>query len=158
MRGGKMLDRIIDHILVWHDKNGVSTTGYELNNLRLNYSLYFIQANNYYKYGQPLIEEDFECWAYGPIIPEVYWKFRIFGGNEIHFTESYMDTKELIHGPMGDDISAVLEMLMSFDNHYLNNVVRNQSPWLLGKREDIIHKESIKEYFTKEVYERSINF
>lgn len=33
--------------------------------------------------GSPLVEEDFEAWAYGPILPSLYEDLKIFGGSPI---------------------------------------------------------------------------
>jgi len=33
--------------------------------------------------GEPLIHEVFEAWDYGPVLPSLYHKVKIFGGNQI---------------------------------------------------------------------------
>jgi len=33
----------------------------------------------------PLIDENAEAWKYGPVIPSLYHKYKIFGGNSISF-------------------------------------------------------------------------
>lgn len=51
--------------------------GYRIDPLKLQKLLYF--ANGYYQAehdGQPLINEYFEAWDYGPVIPTVYYEFR----------------------------------------------------------------------------------
>lgn len=57
--------------------------GRPVSNLRLQKIMYL--ANVYYimKQNKPLIEDDFEAWKIGPIIPEVYWEYSIYANAPI---------------------------------------------------------------------------
>jgi uncharacterized phage-associated protein len=58
--------------------------GYRVSPLKLQKLLYY--ANGYYMAendGQPLINEYFEAWDYGPVIPTVYYEFREYKDNPI---------------------------------------------------------------------------
>lgn len=54
-----------------------------ISNLQLQKILYFCQVESYRKNDEPLFEDDFEAWRYGPVIPSVYRLFSIFGGLKI---------------------------------------------------------------------------
>lgn len=58
--------------------------GKPISNLQLQKILYFIQRE-YMKTndGACLFGDDFQAWQYGPVIPEVYRKFSIWGGDKI---------------------------------------------------------------------------
>lgn len=43
-----------------------------ISNLQLQKILYFIQGEYYRTFGEFIIEDDFEAWQYGPVIPAVY--------------------------------------------------------------------------------------
>lgn len=51
--------------------------------LKLQKLLYY--AHGYYSaaYGQPLVDEAFEAWQYGPVVPAVYHEFKDFGNSPI---------------------------------------------------------------------------
>lgn len=53
--------------------------GTPLTQMKLQKMLFFAQGWYLAIYGEPLFEEDFEAWDYGPVIPSVYSEFRDFG-------------------------------------------------------------------------------
>lgn len=56
--------------------------GEAISNLQLQKILYFLQYSAL-KSGNPLFDEDFEAWQFGPVIPVVYNRFSIYGGRSI---------------------------------------------------------------------------
>lgn len=82
--------------------------GLTIDPLKLQKLLYF--ANGYYMAendGQPLINEYFEAWDYGPVVPTVYYEFREYKDGPIRrlgYTWDYR-TKRMIPAPppIGDD-------------------------------------------------------
>jgi uncharacterized phage-associated protein len=69
--------------------------------LKLQKLLYY--AHGYYSaaYGQPLVDEAFEAWQYGPVVPAVYHEFKEFGNAPItrEATELDWDQEEDIPVP-----------------------------------------------------------
>ena len=56
-----------------------------LTNLKLQKLLYYIQAWFLVKnQGQPLFKENIEAWQYGPVVREIYDKYKCFGRNPIN--------------------------------------------------------------------------
>ena len=49
-----------------------------MTNLRLNKLLYFLQGYSLSKYGEPLFPDKIEAWTYGPVIPNIYHKYKNF--------------------------------------------------------------------------------
>ncbi len=53
--------------------------GIEENNpvtqMKLQKMLYFAQGYSLAKFGEPIIDADFEAWQFGPVIPEIYTEF-----------------------------------------------------------------------------------
>lgn len=45
--------------------------------------LYFVHALYLAYSGDPLINEEFEAWAYGPVIPDIYHEYKSYGRSEI---------------------------------------------------------------------------
>lgn len=56
--------------------------GDEVTNKRLQKFLYYIEAWGQVKFGG-LVDEDFEAWVHGPVVPSVYEKYGSFGKNPI---------------------------------------------------------------------------
>lgn len=57
---------------------------WKITHLSVQKILYFCHMFYMGKYdGSPLVEEEFEAWAYGPILPSLYEDLKIFGGSPI---------------------------------------------------------------------------
>lgn len=59
-------------------------SNWQITNLSLQKIIYFchmiyLGRNN----GEPLVEEDFQAWMYGPVLPTLYEKLKIFGAQPI---------------------------------------------------------------------------
>ena len=52
---------------------------YVMSNLKLQKVLYFVQAAFLSTRHYPCFEEDFEAWDFGPVVPEIYHEYKIFG-------------------------------------------------------------------------------
>ena len=46
--------------------------------------LYFIQAEFLVSENEPCFYEEIEAWNFGPVVPEVYHVYKIFGGSNIY--------------------------------------------------------------------------
>lgn len=64
---------ISDFILTYFDNKGDLITNKKLQKL-----LYYIEAWNLVHFSS-IIDEDFEAWVHGPVIPSVYHEFKEFG-------------------------------------------------------------------------------
>lgn len=77
-----------------------------ISNLQLQKVLYFVNMFYIAKTNNPLIDDDFEAWQFGPVIKEVYNEYSINGSNKIYLEkdENYAkidkavdaETKEMI--------------------------------------------------------------
>ena len=56
---------------------------WNMTNLLINKILYFANMVYLYKKNKPLIDEKFEAWKYGPVLPSVYEVCRRFGRKQI---------------------------------------------------------------------------
>ena len=117
-----------------------------ITNLKLQKILYFAQAYYLAKLGRPLFAEKIEAWAYGPVIPEVYRKFKHKGSDPIILTED--------QSTITDEDKAILKRLWGTFGGYsasrLVDVVHSHSPWKkanASKDNKIISLKVIKEYY-----------
>lgn len=54
-----------------------------ISNLRLQKLLYFAQYKSLKDYDEPLFTDDISAWQYGPVVPDVYFEFCVYGGMPI---------------------------------------------------------------------------
>ncbi|MGP1561628.1 MAG: Panacea domain-containing protein [Helicobacteraceae bacterium] len=69
---------------------------YPVSNLQLQKILYFLNLFFCKKYGDFLIDDNFEAWKYGPVISEVYQEYSIYGGNAITIRQDGEDGEMII--------------------------------------------------------------
>lgn len=122
---------------------------------------YFVAENN----GAPLIDEYFEAWDYGPVIPSVYYEFKEYQSGSIKrfaYTWDSGKRKRIIAPqPVGDEgaedvISWVWETYKNHSGLKLSRLThKTGGPWdkarkrakLFGMRNEDISLEDTKEYF-----------
>lgn len=57
--------------------------GQPISNLQLQKMLYYIQYEFLRETGEPLFEDDFEAWKFGPVVPTVYYEYSHMGAFRI---------------------------------------------------------------------------
>lgn len=77
-----MLD-LSEHVIAVAKENELAVT-----NLQLQKVMYFaikeyLSTNGKNKFINDLYNEPFETWQYGPVVPEIYFRFNIFGSTPI---------------------------------------------------------------------------
>lgn len=60
-----------------------ASRGWTISNLALQKSLYVADMVHTGRYSTPLIPEEFEAWDYGPVLPSVYGRAKIFGSDPV---------------------------------------------------------------------------
>lgn len=58
-------------------------SGWQLSNLKLQKIMYMADMNFVGRSGMRLLDEDFEAWDYGPVLPSLYRKCKAFGAKPI---------------------------------------------------------------------------
>ena len=69
---------IANYIIEFCNENG-----FEINNLRLQKLLYFVNVRSLVETLLPIFEDTMEMWSYGPVIPDVYHQYKSFGPFDI---------------------------------------------------------------------------
>lgn len=63
-------------------KKGIAE-GKPVTQMKLQKMVYFAHGYHLAKYGVPLIEEGFEAWRFGPVVPSIYHTYKLYGSGEI---------------------------------------------------------------------------
>ena len=138
--------------------------GYGISNLKLQKLLYFIQAYFLLTINKPCFRENIEAWNFGPVIREAYMEYKMYGGLDIPYMDSYlvMDEKNLWNLKR---VSVNTDMILKKHKEMINMVIdkfslhsatdlvdltHRQAPWknaYAPNKNNIITLEAIKEYF-----------
>ena len=116
-----------------------------ITNLKLQKVLYFAQAYYLSKVGRLLFSDNIEAWAYGPVVPDVYKKFRSNKSNPIIFEK---DTSSL-----SDEDKEILKKVWGTFGGYsaskLVDITHAHTPWKEANKttSQIISHKAIKDYY-----------
>lgn len=127
------------------NNNGVS-------NLRLQKLLYYVQAEFLLEQGIGAFKEEIEAWDFGPVVPEVYRMYKMFGREDIiYHLDIFIDSMVKIEKEDKKIIDDVLERSKNIPTIELVNMTLQEEPWKNAYNKDnpknVITKESIYEYF-----------
>lgn len=123
--------------------------GYSISNLKLQKLLYFVQAQFLVIYDFPAFDEEIEAWDFGPVVPEAYHYFKMWGSSEIPVLVA-KGAERKIHINHQKTMDDVLEQCAGFSAPYLVELTHNQSPWednYDGSYNKVIPKGAIRRFF-----------
>ena len=138
----------ISRYIIWYCKKN----GYSISNLKLQKLLYFVQANFLVSTGSACYEEEIEAWDFGPVVPEAYHEFKIYGSAEIPKFECE-NANNLIVNNDKELIVEMLDQCAVYSASSLVEITHNQDPWNDAYEKycnNTITQKSIKQFFEKE--------
>lgn len=97
-----------------------------MSNFKLQSVLYFVQAEFLVVKGRPCFGDPIEAWDFGPVIPNVYRQYAIYGGMMILEAKAPMphltkEDRELIDG--------IIKECEKYDTTELIGITTKQTPW-----------------------------
>lgn len=119
-----------------------------ITNLKLQKLLYYVQSLCLMVFDKKAFPEKILAWQYGPVVNEVYQKYKQNYNNGI---DSYKNIKNISSG-LYSVINEVVENYGSFDANKLIDFTHEEDPWKKTEINKEIEDKIIKEYFN-EVYD-----
>jgi uncharacterized phage-associated protein len=117
-----------------------------ISNLKLQKLLYYAQGFHLALYDQPLFPESIEAWTHGPVVPEVFQAYKIYGSGAIPIPEDIDFSK--FNQQTRDLLDEVYSVYGQFSAWKLVNLVHEEEPWRNARQGDlIISHQSLKKYF-----------
>ncbi|KKL92558.1 hypothetical protein LCGC14_1883470 [marine sediment metagenome] len=131
--------------------NLANETGTYLSNLKLQKLVYYAQAWYLANHDKSLFDEDFEAWVHGPVIYDLWKKYKEFSYNPIFGDVE----KPKIDKKTWNFLGLVTDSYFSEDAYTLELMTHKEDPWILARNgiapdepcSSIITKESMKTYF-----------
>ena len=122
-----------------------------MTNMRLNKMLYFAQGHYFARTGNPLFNDDFEAWDYGPVVSSIYQQYRSYGKEPIFD----IDADYSIESFNSDELDVLLDVAREYDKYSTSELVNKThtdgSPWAecIKSKTQEITKNQIKDYFSR---------
>jgi uncharacterized phage-associated protein len=131
-------------------------TNAAISNLKLQKLVYYAQAWHLAIHRSPLFLEDFQAWIHGPVIPELYQKYKGFGWQPIQ-----EDAHPNLPGEVLNFLEEIAQEYFACDTYELEQMTHVENPWNQARgnlsvdapSEAIIEKKWMKEYFSARVKE-----
>lgn len=133
-------------------------TSESVTNLKLQKLLYYAQGHHLSeKKGEKLFKEPIEAWVHGPVVRNVYKKYRHYDFNEITNDVSPTKINRIFDKETIKLLERVWEKYKDFNGKQLEMKTHQEEPWLKIRRnvpdfiytDDEITPDSIKQYFDK---------
>lgn len=136
---------IAEWFLARNRKDLIDGSDEAISNLKLQKLLYYAQGCTLALTGEPLFDDEILAWEHGPVVPEIYHKYKKNGANGIPY-DSNFDYRSL-----DPRTAAILEEVYQEFGQYsawkLRNMTHQETPWKKTKKNDVISNELIKDYF-----------
>ena len=140
---------VANYILSLNDNDA----GDLISNLKLQKLVYYTQGFSLAILGKPLFNEKIEAWMHGPVIPDLYHKYKSFGSGaidadnlDIDFSKFSEDEKDLIQD--------VFNMYGQYSAWKLRNLTHEEPTWIgaYGRGDSTeISLDSMKKYFLTQI-------
>jgi uncharacterized phage-associated protein len=128
--------------------NSIDTErGDTISNLKLQKLLYYMQGFHLAVFDSPLFEEEITAWQYGPVVPDIYHHFKVFGSN----TLTLNGEEEIIRLSAKEE-----ELFFDVMNEYgqlgavkLMNLTHEEEPWINAFKVpgSVISNNTMKSFF-----------
>jgi uncharacterized phage-associated protein len=139
-------------------KKGINE-GKFVTQMKLQKLVYFAQGYHLAKYHTPLISENFQAWMYGPVVPEIYQDFKLYGSRPITDTNEFSPSLSYkppfrLDAEAVDTIDYTWEVLKDISAMSLSNWTHQpNAPWAKvydpDSKSTPISNDDIKQYFEK---------
>jgi len=124
-------------------------------NLEIQKLLYFCHGWSWALLGRPLVNEEFQAWQFGPVLPSVYHKFKVFSSNPIPADHPIFTTIGQLppHSQESKLIERVLQVYGGYRGYDLVNLSHAaDGPWAevwSNHSSDVIPESKIQKYFLR---------
>lgn len=129
-----------------------SSTNKTISNLKLQKILYFVQAEFLVSKNQLCFAEEIQAWDFGPVVPEVYYAYRMFGSANIPCIGKSR-VSQIISPNDKELLNGIIDECAKYSASALVEITHNQTPWIDAYEpnwNNEITPESIKNYFQED--------
>lgn len=123
-----------------------------VSNLKLQKLLYYIQGMYTVPDSDRFFKEEMQAWDFGPVVAEVYKKYRIFGSGSIPSLKEMNEVSKSFTKSDLEFIDSILDIFKPYTASDLVNMTHQESPWkdaFAQGRNQIIPFSSLSRFFNE---------
>ena len=147
----------------------VNSKGVTVSPKKLQKLVYYVEAWHLVHFDSELIDENFEAWVHGPVVPELYQDLKQFGYNDIQIINDELDSSEerIEKVAKENDLTEdQIELIYSVLNKYgtlssfeLEMLTHSEQPWIEARKgfpphercTNVIPKDRMKEFYSAQL-------
>jgi len=135
-------NQVADYFLSKQDTEAGDT----ISNLKLQKLVYYAQGYHLAVFDKPLFNEPIQAWMHGPVVPDLYQRFKTYGAGAIPPITDIDLTK------FNEETQSFLDEVYSIFNQYsgwtLRNMTHEELPWKEHEADaGVISTETMKTFF-----------
>lgn len=137
----------IAQYIIWY----CSDNNFAVSNLKLQKILYFVQAEFLVNTGHPCFFEDIEAWDFGPVVPVVYRKYKVYGSSNI--PAFFLNNDVGLEDDEMKLVDGIVDVCAEYTASELVEITHNQSPWkdnYVPRWNNVIPLDEIRDYFAED--------
>lgn len=136
---------VAEHVIERCNKKGRS-----ISNLKLQKILYFVQAEFLVSRKKVCFPEEIEAWDFGPVVPVVYHRYKVYGSANIPYIQT-RPVSWILEEDKGI-MDGIIDASARYSASKLVEITHGQKPWQEAYRSynKIITPESIRDYFEED--------
>lgn len=143
-----------------HNKNDILTVAQylvyrypgELTPMKLQKLLYYVKCWSLVA-GQPLIDEPFEAWSYGPVNPDVYQRYKLHGNQPISALGA---APKILHDHL---VNFIADSYNIYSAAELSRTSHVEDPWkhviATGRQNGVIEESTIIKFYSKQPFAKN---
>lgn len=121
-----------------------------ISNLKLQKLVYYAQGFYSAIFDKPLFSNDISAWSHGPVVSDLYHRYKQYGSNRIPEPQDY-DRSSLTKEEF-ELVEEVFDVFGQYSAWKLRNMTHEESPWLNHESDaSVIPPIDITEYFKKRI-------
>jgi len=144
----------------------VNQKGDTVSHKKLQKLLYYVDAWHLVNFGSSIVDEDFQAWVHGPVIPELYQQLKEYGFNDLKVVNDEYETvdeeieaiikKNNINPDQIEFINSVLNKYGGLSSFNLELLSHSEAPWIEARNgyaphqtcNVVIPKQRMQEYYS----------
>ncbi len=149
----------------------INSKGLTVSPKKLQKLVYYVEAWHLVHLHSELIDENFEAWVHGPVVPELYQDLKKFGYNDIQIINDENDSSDeriqeiAKENNLNEDqielIYSVLNKYGNLSSFELEMLTHSEQPWIEARKgfpphercTNIISKDRMKEFYSAQLIE-----
>lgn len=141
----KLIEKYNDQYKILNEQYKVDINCEFITQLKLQKLLYYIQGLALSIFGKPAFTNKIYAWEYGPVVEEIYQKYKSKGKHPIATPKEIAEISE----GLKCIIDTVIEGYGKFNAYSLIELTHEETPWKETEKDEEITQECIREYFDK---------